>query len=195
MDSSTHVIPRSKWVALAAIMSALTVVSGYAVVMVPNVELLSSILFITGYLFGPLMSIWSSLILAAVFGTLNPWGGFFPQIWVSQLLGWLFISLAGAAAGNQGLDSKKVFSSLELGVIGIIVTVFYDLITNIGYSLAFSVPYSLALAAGAPFMLIHVVSNCILFALIVPPVEQVMRNTLATLIWNPENDNLLPSEG
>jgi hypothetical protein len=179
-------------IAVTAIMTALAIVGNYTVVFLPNVELGSIVLFVTAYVFGPIMALWSTLIMSIIFGTLNPWGGFIPQIWASQVIGWVYVVLAGAIAGKPGRSGyRDSFSSAELGLIGLVVTVVFDLVTNIGYSLTFAVPYVVALIAGLPFLAIHVVSNVILFASVVPQLNRIIREQFYSVLVETENLDLV----
>ncbi len=177
------VIRRSRWLAIAAMMTALALAGNYALAAIPNVELGSCILFTTAYVFGLVMAVWCTLIMSILYSVFNPWGAFVPQIWFSQLLGWLLMATIGAMMGfgRQGCGKKS--ASFELGGVGAVVTLFFDLITNLGYSWAFDVPYSIALIAGVRFMVVHVASNAILFGMLIPRVDHIIRNTLRSQIW------------
>ncbi|MFX1368275.1 MAG: hypothetical protein ACFFAY_06745 [Promethearchaeota archaeon] len=175
---------RSRWVAIAAIMSALAIVGNYVLVTIPNVELGSTVLFVTAYLFGYSMGIWCTTIMAVVFGSINPWGALIPQIWITQVLGWLYISIAGSIMGSQSQHiPQESWSRLEIGLVGGIITLFFDLFTNLGYAWAFGVPYWVSLASGAGFMALHVVTNAIVFAAAVPSLVTAVRVQLKSMIW------------
>ena len=184
-------IDGSRWIAITSIMTALAIVGNYSVVFIPNVELGTIVLFVTAYVFGPVMALWSTLITSIIFGAINPWGGFIPQIWASQVIGWIYVVLAGSIAGKPGRYSDvDVFSSRELGAIGLVVTVVFDLVTNVGYSLTFGIPYSIALIAGFPFMVVHVVSNVILFSSVVPRLQKIIREQFYSVLADTENIEL-----
>lgn len=190
-QNESYSIRPSRWVSILAIMTALALVGNYTLVTIPNVELGSVILFVTAFLFGARMGIWSTLVMSVVYGSINPWGGFIPQIWISQVIGWLFIVSVGALMGVTGPRlNRSATSSLEIGIVGAIVTLMFDLVTNLGYSWAFGVPYDAALIAGLPFLVLHVFSNALIFAAIVPRIESTVRLHLATQIWDVEIKNM-----
>lgn len=177
-----HKTNQSRWVAVTAIMSALALVGNYVLVAIPNVELGSGVLFVTAYLFGLGMGIWCVLIVSIIYAFFNPWGPFIPTIWITQLIGWIFMVIAGMLMGRKDTDKSWTRGmQIELGVVGAIVTLFFDLITTLGYSIWFGVPYLIAVITGSAFIVLHVVSNAIIFPAIVPKLDVTMKQQLNTL--------------
>lgn len=175
-------IRRSRWVALTAIMTALAIVGNYALVAVPNVELGTTVLFVTAWVFGLPMAIWSTFLMSIIFATINPWGGFIPQIWLGQLIGWIYVSSVGSLLGTGKNSGRIVLVSA-----GFVCTLVFDLITTIAYSIAFSVPFYAAVISGAPFFAVHIVSNMVLFPAVVPAIDISLREGLAGMIWENQN--------
>lgn len=170
-------------------MTALALVGNYALVAVPNLELGSSMLFLTAYIFGAHMAIWSTLIMSLLFGIINPWGAFIPQIWMSQVVGWFYIVATGSIMGRvrpsgERLEPKK----WELAIAGAFVTFIFEQVTNIGYSVTFGVPFYIAITAAIPFTLLHIVSNTIIFSQVVPMLDSALTQQLKGLIWNAETE-------
>ncbi len=178
-------------------MTALALVGNYALVSVPNLELGSSILFVTAYVFGAQMAIWSTLIMSLLFGVINPWGGFIPQIWLSQVVGWFYIVATGAIMGKTGKTGKRLEPrKWELALTGAVVTFIFEQVTNIGYSVTFGVPFIIAITAAIPFTIIHIISNAIVFSQVVPMLDSALTRQLKGLIWNaePEHDSIRETE-
>jgi len=177
-----HESNKSRWVAVTAIMSALALVGNYVLVAIPNIELGSGVLFVTAYLFGLGMGIWCVLIVSIIYAFFNPWGPFIPTIWITQLIGWIFMVIAGMLMGRKDTDKSWTRGmQIELGVVGAVVTLFFDLITTLGYSIWFGVPYFIAVITGSAFIVLHVVSNAIIFPAIVPKLDVTMKQQLNTL--------------
>jgi hypothetical protein len=88
--------------------------------------------------------------------------------------------------------STDLFSPRELGVVGIGVTIVFDMVTTVGYSLTFSVLFVIALIGLLPFMILHVTSNAILFASALPRLNKSVRETLFSAIAGDSNAQLLP---
>ncbi len=189
-------ISPSRKVAIVANMTALALVGNYSLVGIPNVELGTVVLFITALVFGTSMGVWCALLTSIIFATINPWGPFIPQIWITQLIGWLFVVTTGGLLGKGNQVHYRSVGPTELLFIGAFMTAVYDLVTNIGFSLAFNVPYFVAVVLGLPFMIMHVVSNAIIIALVVPIVEPILRQDLASMIWeSPYTDLETHTEG
>jgi hypothetical protein len=198
---STHAISPSRKVAIVANMTALALLGSYATVGIPNVELGTVVIFITGFIFGPVLGIWCALLTSIIFSTMNPWGPFIPQIWFTQLLGWLYVSLVGGFMSRKFTgENYETVSHAQMFVAGAFLAAIFDLVTNIGYSLAFGVPYFAAVLLGLPFMVVHIISNAIIMAIVVPRVEVILKRDLGSMIWditNPEEpmEVLIETEG
>jgi hypothetical protein len=178
-------------------MASLALIGNYVLVAVPNVELGTTILFVTAYIFGFAIAASSAVIMSIVFSIINPWGAFIPQIWISQVFGWLFITASGAIMGYEK-PREYIPPKLDpvLLIMGAFLTLFFDLITNLGYSWAFSIPYEIAVITGLPFMIVHIISNALLFSLVVPRLHSITRNQFSPFLWDaiPEQTNLLREE-
>ena len=197
MMKNRNTMRQSRKVAITAIMASLALVGNYALVAVPNVEIGTTILFVTAYIFGFAIASSSAIIMSIVFSVINPWGAFIPQIWISQVLGWLFITTSGAILGHEKpREYIPPKFDTELMIMGAFLTMFFDLITNLGYSWAFSIPYEIAVITGLPFMLVHIISNAILFSLVIPRLHSITRNQFYSYFWDviPEQTNLLSEE-
>ncbi len=178
-------IRRSKWLAITGMMSGLALLGNYALAGLPNVELGSCILFVTAYVFGFHMAFWCTLIMSTIFGTLNPWGGLVPQIYLSQIVGWLFVVAVGSIAGrNREEKRSEKMNPIGFGTLGAITTLFFDLVTDLGYSWAFEVPYYGAVVFGLPFMVVHIVSNFFIFLLVVPVIGHLVDQSFKDAIWD-----------
>lgn len=182
-----HRLSKSRWVSMTAIMSALALVGNYVLIVIPNVELGSGILFVTAFLFGFQMALWCVFVVSIIYASFNPWGPFIPVIWLTQLLGWTFLIITGAILGKN--SENRVWSRnqiIELASVGFIATLFFDLITTAGYSWSFSIPYTIALITGLPLILVHVLSNAIIFPAIIPHIDRAMKQQFILLSPNKE---------
>jgi hypothetical protein len=188
-EKSTRKMSDSRWVSITAIMTALALVGNYALVAIPNLELGSTVLFVTAYIFGPIMAVWSTLIMSILFGVINPWGGFIPQIWASQVIGWFYIVAVGSIMGRSSEDGKRLEPrDWELLITGAIVTLIFEQVTNLGYSATFGVPFYLAVTAAIPFTAVHIISNALIFSQVVPKLHKALTVQLKDLIWSAETE-------
>jgi len=178
-------ISRSRRVAITANMASLALIGNYALVFLPNMELGTSIIFITAYVFDLGMAISCVMIMSVIFGMVNPWGGFIPQIWLAQVFGWVFVAVIGSLLSKrEEVELDNFYYPLKMGLVGAIVTLFFDLSTNLGYSLAFGIPFAVAIITGFSWSLIHIASNILIFSQVVPTLETVLKKHFRYEIWS-----------
>jgi hypothetical protein len=81
----------------------------------------------------------------------------------------------GLFAKLTGRSDTKLNSSLKMAAMGLYLTVIFDLVTNLGFAISFTGgDYLLALISGSAFMIVHVVSNTIVFGTIGPVLSHYM---------------------
>ncbi len=182
---ATH-IDSSRRISIIAIMTALALVGNYTVVMIPNVELGSTILFVAAYTFGWTIGAPCALMMSVVFGFVNPWGFAVPEILLTQIIAWLYVVAAGALMGSSNpSEETKIAKRWQLAGAGLFLTLFFDLLTNYGFAVAFGLPYWVALMSGLPFMVVHVVSNTIIFGAVIPKLDAIIKTQFRFSIWRP----------
>ena len=110
-----------------------------------------------------------------IYGVLNPYG-FNPVVWASTVVCEAIYGLAGGLAKRtlSPVDRVRLKEALLLGGLGFLATFAYDVATNIAYAVAFNVPWLLALILGAPFAIVHELSNLIFFTCVAPPVAKAV---------------------
>ncbi|MHA1722395.1 MAG: ECF transporter S component [Candidatus Baldrarchaeia archaeon] len=172
---------KSRKISVIAIFASMAIASAYASSMIPNVELMSFMVFVAGYIYGSYAGALVGLIAMGIYGIWNPWGGAVPPIFIAQVG---CTALIGAVGGitNKVLNTPNSGSEKALGAaaLGGVLTIIYDLITNYAYAVAFGLAqqFVLVLIAGAWFSLIHVISNTIIFGILLTPVSRTLKNTL-----------------
>lgn len=161
-------------------MVAAALASAYAKPL-PNVELITLVIFLSGVLLG---AKWGALVGAVcelTFSVLNPYGPAPPLVTISQVLGQLAPGPAGALVAAAGIAHRPVaLRMLVLGATGALVTVYFDLITNLATGILLG-QIRVALIGGLPFALIHVGTNTALFALLGTPLVAVFARYRARL--------------
>ncbi|MFX0199942.1 MAG: ECF transporter S component [Candidatus Hodarchaeota archaeon] len=165
-------------VALIAILAALAIGGNYALSAIPNVELSSVMVFLSGFLFGPLIGILTGLIAMTIYQLWNPWGAFLPPIGFAVIGCTMFIGLVGGILGrNFQLSATRGKIPLRWylwpAFFGVTITLFYDLVTNLVYSITFGIPFVIAFITGLPFMVLHMVTNSFLFGLLTPVISRI----------------------
>lgn len=160
-------------VSIIATLVALCVATNYALVGVPNLKAMDFIVFVGGFCFGPFAGAFIGILSWAVYGVINPYG-FVPQVWLATMFSETIYGLLGGLLGKNlsliNLNDERFKLSIFFGTMGFILTLIYDLITNVVYASTFGIPIIAAIVFGAPFTIFHQVSNAAIFGVISIPV-------------------------
>jgi hypothetical protein len=162
---------------LIAILAATALAGNYALSGVPNVEISSIIVFLSGFLFGTTVGTLVGFTTMTIYQFLNPWGAFILPIGGTVIACTIFIGIVGGIVGRNFRFGKTIEVGWVTGLafLGVMTTLFFDLVTNYAYSLTFGVPYILALATGFPFLVLHIISNALFFGFLTPAITQVVQ--------------------
>lgn len=160
----------------ASIFTSLGIGMGYSLLLIPNVELITFIVFTAGLVMGPAWGLLVGATSEFVFSALNPLGSglVFPPLIIGQVAGMALTGLMGGVLKpffwRKFLNTPGI---LALGVTGFILTFIFDSITTLSYpvSAGFGFPQTLALyLSGIGFTLLHQVTNFFVFTLGLPRV-------------------------
>ncbi len=172
--------PQTRRLALLTILSALCI----AIQLTPrppNVELTSLLVFFVGAFFGVVLGGLLGASVMLVNGFLSPWG-FAGLMLPFQITGMVLVGIVGGLYGRAKKGVYNLSSCGETAVLGAFLTLIYDLITNFGVAVSYmllGVPllpaFVTALVSGAPFSLIHVVSNFFVFLVAFFPLTRVLQ--------------------
>jgi len=160
----------------ASIFTALASGLGFSLLMVPNVELISVIVFLAGLTLGVRWGILVGGTAEFIFSVLNPFGSglVFPPLLLSQVISMIIIGAVGGLL--RPLFFKKDFSKKNiagLAIIGFLLTFIFDSLTTLSYpiSVGFDWPQTIGIyISGIGFTFLHQISNAIVFAIGVPSV-------------------------
>lgn len=169
------------WMTRIAAFVSVGVVAGLGLAVIPNVELVTACCFSAGFLLGPLAGIVTGLLTELVFAGFHPMGSSMGFLLCGQMLG---MGCAGFSGGLVRVLAGRNRSWYYRGLCvaaGAVATIFFDLVTNLAYPLSIGfegIELGAYLVAGLPFAVIHLVSNVLVFALLVtsllPRLERVM---------------------
>ena len=151
---------------LIALFAATAIALGYALVSVPNVELITATLFISGMVIGWKKGVYVAVITYTVFSVFNPFGFPGPFLLIAQIAGGLIAVITGTL-------SKRYNNPFYFFLSGFLVTILYDIFTNIaGYFMYVSKQTFWAyMIGGISFSLIHIVSNILIFVVLLYPLR------------------------
>lgn len=172
----------SRSVALIAVLTALSIGTNYAMMPFYNIKLMDIIVFVGGFCFGPTLGALIGCVSWVVYGTLNPLGFSLP-IWATTMLSEAVYGVAGgisrkAFSDHSGnLQYSRIGLSVFFGMLGVLLTLVYDLITNVVFGYVYNWNVLFAVVVGfVPFGLIHVASNAFFFGIgCVPAIKAVSK--------------------
>ena len=165
----------AKKLALMGVLIALAIALKLLILSVPNVEFFTFIIFSSGYILGILDGMVVGIISMSIYtSVITPYGPPPLPIAFAQILSMAFIGFAGGVAFKFSVvqfDRDSSFRSFLpftiMGASGLILTIIYDLFTNLAS--AFVVGQFLpVMIAAILFFLIHLLSNVIIFVVFTP---------------------------
>ncbi len=158
----------------AAMFSALAIGLGYALLMIPNVELMTLIIFISGIMLGVKWGMLVGAFSEAIFSIANPFGSglIFPPLLIAQITGMMMVGLSGGILRRVFFQS--VYTPFKIGLagfFGFILTFIFDSLTTLSYpvSAGFDTVQTWGLyLSGIGFTLLHQISNVFVFSIGLP---------------------------
>jgi uncharacterized membrane protein len=187
----TNVFDRTSTKAtLVAVFAALALATNYALIALPNIKLMDALVFIAAFLFGLRLGIGVAASTWLVYGFVNPYGQADFVLLSFLIAGECFYAVAGATLNRTfiGRDLLResqaqwrpspFFAYSKLGLVfalvGFQATFAYDLLTNFG-SWIFKTnslyqAFMIGTITGAPFAVLHEVSNIVFFGTVAPAV-------------------------
>ena len=174
---------KTRMIAVVASLSALSVATSYAMLPLPNIKLMDTIIFVAGFCFGAVPGIIVAFMTWLIYGTLNPLGLSLPVL-LTVMFAETIYALAGWILSTY-MRKKPSSSSTEhfimFGVAGLFMTLAYDLVTNAvcGWLFYDSVWVGLlTMNFPVPMGLIHEASNLMFFGLVVPLLIRAVKSFL-----------------
>lgn len=166
----------------AAIFSAVAIGMGFSLMLIPNIELITVVVFLSGLYMGIWWGGLVGMTSMAIYSGMNPMGSglSFPPLFAMQIIG---MSLTGIIGGLVRpfffVKQFNVFLISSLAILGFTVTLIYDMLTLIAYPIAAGLGFSGMLAAlikGLGFTLLHEISNAIVFVVSIPRIIKLLKN-------------------
>ena len=166
---------------LIAVFTAECLATNYAMIALPNIKIMDALVFIAAFLFDWTVGVGIAISTWAVYGFVNPYGqAGFPLI-LFLMMGECFYAIGGASlrktsVAEQLLAEKRLSADFAViamfGTAGLALTFAYDVLTNFAtYIFVSNSLYQallIGLVTGAPFAILHELSNLGIFALVSP---------------------------
>ncbi len=177
-------------IVLISTFTALAIVLGYLLAYIPNIELFTLTIFLSGFILGKRDGIIVGLFSSFIFCFFNPLGPSPLPLFTFQLFHY---SLTGLVGGLSGAYLKKkewlkkdsdmyIFSVMAIfGLLGALITIFFQIFSSLVGALSFFgtlnqfLPYFLT---GLGFTIIHVIGNILGFIFILPGLIQLINKML-----------------
>lgn len=150
-----------------AIWIALGVALGYALLEIPNVELVTATVFIGGYTLGKSRGMIIGLCTEALFSLFHPYGPSPFPLFIAQVLSMAFTGfLGGWMRKKQGAWKPWHFS-----LAGLFSTFLFAVLTTVSFVWTASIPLAKipqSFLFGLGFYILHLASNGLIFLTLVP---------------------------
>jgi hypothetical protein len=150
----------------------------------PNVEFTSFFSFFVGLAEGAVIGAFFGSFVMLINGFVSPFG--FGGLNIPFQMAGMIIA-GGLGGAYRKFTPDMNFSarfSLETAVLGAIIALVYDLITNLGYSMqlvltgeSLSLAFFTAIAIGAFYSLLHIISNSVVFGVLFLPVMNALNGS------------------
>jgi hypothetical protein len=153
-------------VARVGVFSALAFGVNAPFLVIPNVEVFSLALFLSGIFLGIIDGLAVALISGVIFVLFNPNGPqTLPLVGLAQLFGFILFGLTGGLLRPIVLHHSQTLKiAFLLAFCGGALTLWYDLSTNLVFAIILG-PFWPTVVSGMAFGIIHIVGNIITFAL------------------------------
>ncbi|MFX0104537.1 MAG: ECF transporter S component [Candidatus Hodarchaeota archaeon] len=181
---------RSFRIALISTFSALAIVLGFLLVYIPNIELFTLTIFLSGFILGKRDGIIVGFLSSFIFCFFNPLGASPLPLLTFQLIHYSMTGLIGALT-NSYLKKKNFFNPKEdlyifsvliiFGVLGLLITTSFQMFSSLVHVLSFfgTINEFLSyLLTGIGFTAIHIIGNTLGFIFILPGLIQLINRML-----------------
>lgn len=164
-------------VLLASLLVAMIFVAGQALAGVPNVELVTALAFVSGYLLGPVLG---AVVGAAGMGAhslFNVMGTVAPPVWLAQVGGFALIGCAGGIVGPMLARVRgRVRAAVLSAFAGAGLVLIYQVAVNVVafYSFTGNVDVWVYVWGGVAFGAVQVAWNAVVFGAAMPPMLRVL---------------------
>lgn len=175
-------------IAVIAVFCAVSIGTDYALFSLWNVKLMDFIVFVGGFCFGPVVGVSVGVISWTVYGTLNPQGFVLPVL-LATMFSETIYGIAGGILRKRltGLKEEAWRASVFFASVGVLLTLIYDIITNVVFGLTAGWNVVFAVVVGfIPFGLVHEISNLVFFGVGSVPVI----SAISKLVGGDGNVNL-----
>ena len=189
-NNSVWLERKSFRIVLVSTFTALAVVLGYLLAYIPNVELFTLTIFLSGFILGKRDGMIVGISSSFIFTFFNPLGASPLPLLAFQLMYYTFVGLLGALV-HKLVRKKRFFTPDEdlykipvmviFGIIGLMITMFFQIFSTLVDAISFygSIDRFLPIfITGIPFTITHLIGNTLGFIFILPALIQLIHKLL-----------------
>lgn len=167
---------RTRVFLLASLLVALTVAAGQALAGIPNVELMTFLVFVSGFLLGPRLGLVVGGCAMGAHSLFNWMGPAALPVWVGQIACYAAVGLAGAMVGPRITRMRAWVASLTSAAVGALLSLGYQLVVNAATFFVYTNDAGLwaFIWAGVAFASIQILWNGALFFVSLRPTLAVL---------------------
>jgi len=189
-NSSVWLEKESFRIALISTFTALGIVLGYLLAYIPNIELFTLTIFLSGFILGKRDGMIVGFLSSLIFCFFNPLGASPLPLLAFQLTHYSLTGLLGALT-NDFLNKRSFFTFDEdlykvpvmviFGILGAIITISFQVFSSLVNVFTFYdsieefLPY---FVIGIPFTITHIIGNTLGFIFILPGLIYLVHNML-----------------
>jgi thiamine transporter ThiT len=143
---------------------------GFALAQIPNVELITATIFLSGYFLGLKEGILVGVLTEGIYSLLSPFGLAAPPLFLAQLISMGFAGFAGALF-RKHQSANEIVYTIQLGVVGFGVTLLFAVLTTLSFVLFIELSARQLIGSfiyGMGFYITHLITNTLIFMLVVP---------------------------
>lgn len=157
---------------------AIGVSFGFVLSSIPNIELITATIFLSGYFLGLKEGVLTGVLTEGLYSLLSPFGIAAPPLFIAQITCMGFVGFAGAIFYKDKSNNKIVYL-LQLGLIGFSVTLLFAVLTTLSFVLFIELSIDQLLGSflyGLGFYVTHIVTNVLIFIMLVPVIIKGLEN-------------------
>ena len=178
---------KSSKIVLISMFTALSVVIGYMLALIPNIEIFTLMIFLSGFVLGRKYGLIVGFFSSLIFTLFNPLGPSPIPLLTVQLIYYSIVGFLGGFAKNFMLKKDYfkpkqdlyVFKILVIfALFGAVMTFSFDLISTFVDSIFYGIPFIPYYLSGIIFTTLHLVGNTLGFIFILPALIQLTYKLL-----------------
>ncbi|MDZ7721847.1 MAG: ECF transporter S component [candidate division KSB1 bacterium] len=164
---------RYKRVINAAMLTALCAAVGFAFIYIPNIELITAAIFISGFLMGPAYGAAIGALAEFIFSLFNPYGASAPPLLLAQVISMSLVGFTGGIIRTRyWFECPRIRRHVITGLCGLLLTCVFDGLTTLSFAVFVAGGDTQKLASiftsGIVFYLFHILINTLIFTTLVP---------------------------